>query len=77
MKRKIDELRPVINKNFIIRVTFLNDVFKEVRLVGAGQYYKYVGEPICLRHFRIVLKGGLDEYTFFPKKSLKVEFISR
>lgn len=77
MKKKIDELRPIINKNFIVRVTFLNDPFKEVRLVGAGQYYKYVGEPFCLRHFKQVLKGGMDEYTFFPKKFLKVEFIGR
>lgn len=74
MNSELISLRPVINKNFLIRVTYPDF---EVRLVGAGQYHKYVGETICLKHFKRVLADGLDEYTFKMRRGLRIEFVSK
>jgi len=74
MNPELITLRPTINKNFIIRVSYADG---EVRLVGAGQYHKYVGERICLKHFNKVLENGLDRYTFKMRRELTIEFVGK
>lgn len=88
------ELRKLINRNFLIRVTFINKkpitfdelvdpnkpeikVKNEVRLVGGGQYHKYVGKELAEKHFKKVLSGGLDKYTFKLRSKRRIDFVAK
>ncbi|NER13559.1 hypothetical protein GWK08_08935 [Leptobacterium flavescens] len=65
-----------INREFLIKYWFTEDD-KETRLIGAGQYIKLVGAKKQISHFKRVLTGGLKDYSFQPKKGLRVKFIGR
>lgn len=77
IQKEILTLRKQINKHFIIRITFIQEPKNEVRLVGAGQYSKYVGEKLCLKHFQRVLTEGKDKHTFKLRSKRKIEFVSK
>lgn len=64
-----------INKNFIIKVENVQN--KERKLIGAGQYFKYVGEELKIKHFNKVLGGGEQKYTFLIRNRLKINFYSK
>lgn len=64
-----------INKNFLIRGAFFQE--KGTFLIGAGQYHKYVGKEIELKHFERVLNGKKDRYTFKVRSTLKIDFIQK
>lgn len=71
-----DQIRVLINQNFIIRVTDRHKKF--TRLCGAGQYSKILeNEHLKTKHFNKVLEGGLDKYTFLLRRGLKIEFLSK
>ncbi len=50
---------------------------KEVKLVGGGQYFKHVGEELAIKHFKKVLEGGQDRYTFKLRQRRKVDFVAK
>lgn len=63
----------LINKNFLIRIRR-----KDFNgLIGVGQYEKLVGKKIKINHFKKVLEGKKDKYTFLIRNRLKIEFISK
>ena len=64
-----------INLNFLIRWKNQNE--NKTNLISAGQYNKLVGENLKIKHFNKVLNGGLDKYTFYIRKRLKIEFVSK
>lgn len=64
-----------INKNFIIQVINVPENVK--KLIGAGQYHKYVSEELKIKHFNKVLEGGAQKYTFLIRNRLKINFYSK
>lgn len=64
-----------INLNFLIR--WKNQDDKHSNLISAGQYHKLVGEEMKNKHFKKVMQGGMDKYTFLIRKRLKIDFISK
>lgn len=64
-----------INMNFIIRWKENNK--PGTNLVSAGQYQKIVGEELKSKHFKDVMEGGLDKYTFLIRKRLIINFIAK
>ena len=67
--------RMLINKHFLIRIT---DVATgHTKLVGAGRYVTVVGEELKIKHFKKVLEGREQSYTFLLRKRLKIKFHSK
>ena len=64
-----------INKNFVIRYKITTE--KQTKLVGAGKYSALVGEELKIKHFKKVLDGGLQKYTFLIRNRLKIDFHSK
>ena len=64
-----------INKNFIIKIENIQN--NEKKLIGAGQYFKYVGEELKIKHFNKVLEGKQQKYTFLIRSRLKINFYSK
>lgn len=64
-----------INKNFIIQWKYQDE--KQTHLVSAGKYHEIVGKEIAQKHFLKVMEGGLDVYTFFIRKRLRIKFYSK
>ncbi len=77
MKEEIDSLRKLINKHFLIRITFIQQPKNEVRLVGAGQLDKYISQELTLRLFKKALDCPTEIYTKKLRKSRKIEFVSK
>lgn len=65
-----------INMNFLIKWAFCGE--KKTHLIGAGQYYKLVGNrETANKHFLEALESGKDKYTAIIRNKLRIEFISR
>jgi hypothetical protein len=64
-----------INKNFIIQ--WKNQDEKETQLVSAGKYHTIVGPEMAEKHFKKVLEGGQQNYTFLIRKRLRIKFYSK
>lgn len=65
----------IINKNFIIRYENTNE--KGTKLIGAGKYHTLVGEELKIKHFKKVLDGDAQIYTFLIRNRLKIKFHSK
>ena len=65
----------IINRNFVIRYQIVNE--KGSKLIGAGKYCNLVGEELQIKHFKKVIQGGLDKYTFLIRNRLKINFHSK
>jgi len=70
-----DRVQVDINKNFVIR--YSEDDKRVSKLIGAGQYDKLVGEELKIKHFKRVLEGRSQVYTFKLRRGLKIEFHSK
>ena len=71
-----DQIRANVNRNFLIRVTDRST--NETTLCGAGQYAKIINdEKLKIKHFKKVLEGGMDKYTFLLRRGLKIDFLSK
>jgi hypothetical protein len=65
-----------INRNFVIRVS--ENQVKKTRLTSANKLSNYIlDEPLKIKLFEKVLKGGLDRYTFLIRNRLRIEFHSK
>lgn len=64
-----------INKHFVIRYEKADE--KGTRLVGAGKYSQLVGEQLKIKHFKKVLEGDAQVYTFLIRNRLKIKFHSK
>mgnify|MGYP006197852957 CR=1 FL=1 len=58
-------------------IQVINVPEKEKKLIGAGQYHKYVSEELKIKHFKKVLEGNLQVYTFLIRNRLKIKFHSK
>lgn len=65
----------LINKHFVIRYEVATE--KGTKLIGAGKYSQLVGEELKIKHFKTVLDGGLQQYTFKIRNRLKIKFHSK
>ncbi|WP_299431532.1 hypothetical protein [uncultured Aquimarina sp.] len=71
-----DPLRAEINKHFVIRV--LDNHTGNRTLRGAGQYGKLLGdENLKTKHFKKVLEGVEDKYTFKLRRGLTIKFVAK
>lgn len=61
-----------INKNFVIRIKKADQ--KGTFLVSANKYRQLLNEKLAQKHFKKVLEGGLDNYTFKLRKRLIINF---
>lgn len=68
-------LRREINRNFLIRYKFHDH--SQTYLVSGGQYHKIVGEKFKAIHFKAVLEGRQQNFTFFIRNRLKINFIRK
>lgn len=71
------ELIRLINANFVIRVNDIVDGKKKKTLVGGGQITKYMSEDDAIEQFEKCLRGGQEKYTWWNRKTLRIEFISK
>lgn len=64
-----------INRHFVIRYQVVTE--KGTKLIGAGKYSSLVGEELKIKHFKKVLEGGQQVYTFLIRNRLKIKFHSK
>jgi len=64
-----------INRHFVIRYENTNE--KGTKLIGAGKYHTLVGEELKIKHFKKVLEGDAQIYTFLIRNRLKIKFHSK
>lgn len=64
-----------INRHFVIRYQVATE--KGTKLIGAGKYASLVGEELKIKHFKKVLEGGQQVYTFLIRNRLKIKFHSK
>jgi hypothetical protein len=64
-----------INKHFVIRYEVATE--KGTKLIGAGKYNQLVGEELKIKHFKKVLDGQAQVYTFLIRNRLKIKFHSK
>lgn len=64
-----------INKHFVIRYEVATE--KGTKLIGAGKYNQLVGEELKIKHFKKVLQGEQQVYTFLIRNRLKIKFHSK
>lgn len=65
----------MINRNFVIR--YQETGKKGTFLIGAGKYSQLVGEELKIKHFKKVLEGEAQQYTFLIRNRLKIKFHSK
>ena len=71
-----DPIRAMINREFIIQI--VDRATKHRKIIGAGQYAKHLNsEELKNKHFKKVLEGGMDKYTFLLRRGLKIQFLSK
>lgn len=64
-----------INRHFVIRYEVATE--KGTKLIGAGKYKDLVGEELKIKHFKKVLEGDAQVYTFLIRNRLKIKFHSK
>lgn len=74
---KNQQLIRLINANFVIRVYKYQEGKKIKTLVGGGQITKYMKEEDAIKQFNACLNGSRSKYTWWDRKVLKIEFISK
>lgn len=74
-KKSTDPTNAKINKHFVIRYQVATE--KGTKLIGAGKYKDLVGEELKIKHFKKVLEGNLQIYTFLIRNRLKIKFHSK
>ena len=74
-KRSLNKTNAEINKHFVIRYEVATE--KGTKLIGAGKYKDLVGEELKIKHFKKVLEGKAQVYTFLIRNRLKIKFHSK
>lgn len=74
-KKSNNPINAEINKHFVIRYEVATE--KGTKLIGAGKYNQLVGEELKLKHFKKVLEGQQQVYTFLIRNRLKIKFHSK
>ena len=71
-----EELKTVINRNFVIRYKY--DTSSKTYLIGAGNYYKLLEDKkLALKHFNKALNSAMDKTTIKLRRGLKIDFCSK
>ncbi|CAM3968136.1 hypothetical protein FLCU109888_11485 [Flavobacterium cucumis] len=75
VKKSNNPIIAEINRHFVIRYEVVSE--KGTKLIGAGKYKDLVGEELKIKHFKKVLEGGSQVYTFLIRNRLKIKFHSK
>ncbi len=74
-KKSSNPTNAIINRNFVIKYQETDK--KGTKLIGAGKYSTLVGEQLKIKHFKKVLEGQEQHYTFLIRNRLKIKFHSK